>query len=188
MTSTRFTFHFYVTCTRKTKPYVARIQWNAATQKITREPFPTQHSPFGRSEEIAECYFTVSVGEIIETCRGGNKKRQYRALYLVAPTGYLIMLAMADEANDVLRIMEYLDGKMTASELSQGRWQFETVTSEWRGAPEHNAAAPATRPYMDILKDQAAQLQARLSKVNALIHDDLPPSAPQAPHMKRITS
>lgn len=177
MTVGRFTFHFYVTCKRNSKPYVARIQWNAAEQKIHRTKFEPTITPLRSTEEIAECYFTVSVGDVVETNRGRHKQRDYRAFYLVAPTGYLILLALADEAHELVRIMEYLDGKITATELSRGRWLFETVTGEWRGAPEQGPPIQKQNP-LDMLKDQATELQARLNKVNALIQDHQSPPPP----------
>jgi hypothetical protein len=121
--------------------------------------------------------FTANVGEIIETSRGRSKTREFRSFNLVAPTGYLIMVCMCDEMNDVMPVMSYLAGAGTIDHIAKGRWSFHTVTSEWKGElvtpgdtiPINTNGTP--KSYKEQLQARMQSLESELSQVSALLKD-----------------
>ncbi len=183
-----FEFHFTTTCTRNSQPFVARVIWNPTKGGFDRTFFPMSITPIGRFDEIAKCTFTAAVGDMIETRRGQSKKRDFRSFNLVSPAGYLIMLGMADDVTEVMRIMEYLAGTIAADQLSQGRWNFRTVTSDWRGtllpvsAEAHTTNG--TLSYVQHLQETEQTLTRQLTQVRALMHDQPTPPPAHTPKSK----
>ena len=188
MTLPMFEFHFTTTCTRNSQPFVAHVTWNATKEGFERTFFPISMTPTGRFEETAKCTFTAAVGDIIETRRGQSKTRDFRSFNLVAPSGYLIMLGMADDITEVMGIMEYLAGTIPPDQLSKGRWNFRTVTSDWRGALRPPSAghtgAHGTTDYVQHLQHAEQTLARQLSHVRALIQDQPTPPAAKPPKSK----
>lgn len=175
MSTTLFEFQFTATCYRNDKPFVARIQWDAAKKTLVRHYFPLEMKPSGRFYATATCTFTAAAGDIIETNRGRSKDREFRSFNLVAPTGYLILVAISDEVNDVMSVMNYLAGTASVSELAKGRWSFHAVTSDWKGtamATGRPAQATASQDvFLKTLTDSQRALELELSQVRALIND-----------------
>ena len=101
-TAMTFRFRFTATSLRNDRLFVARVTWDPIRKSLNRDFFPLDTTPTGRFYAHNECVFTASVGEIIETSRGRSKTREFRSFNLVAPTGYLIMVCMCDEMNDVI--------------------------------------------------------------------------------------
>ena len=132
---TRFTFTFHATVFRKDPAFVARVTWDFTQQKIHREHAPLERKPKGRFHAQVTGTFTASVGDIIEAQRGRTKERDSRAFFLVAPSGTLILVAFADELDDVIRVGNYLAGRLAVEELGKGGWVFDKVRSDWKGNP-----------------------------------------------------
>lgn len=184
-----FEFTFTTTCTRNSQPFVALVTWHATKKAFDRTFFPITITPTGRFEETAKCTFTAAGGDIIETRRGQSKKRDFRSFNLVAPSGYLIMLGMADDIAEIMGIMEYLAGTIPPDQLSKGRWNFRTVTSDWRGTPLPASAgqhsAHGIMDYHQHLQHTEETLTRQLSHVRALIQDQPTPPAAKPPNRKR---
>ncbi|MDP3597507.1 MAG: hypothetical protein Q8S75_10985 [Nitrospirota bacterium] len=183
----RYAFQFSTTCTRNSQPFVAHVTWNPTKAGFDRTYFPISITPTGRFEESAKCTFPAAIGDIIETRRGQSKSRDFRSFNLVSATGYLIMLGMADDVTEIMSIMEYLAGKIIPDQLSKGRWNFCTVTSDWRGTPlpspnEHQEADLRTN-FAEHLQGIEDTLTRQLSQVRALKHDQPapPPPTPETP-------
>lgn len=184
-----FQFDFATICTRNSQPFVASVTWNATKKSVDRQYFPITITPTGRFEESAQSTFTASVGQIIETRRGKSRSRDFRSFNLVAPTGYLIMLGMADDITEVMSIMEYLAGHIPADHLSHGRWKFETVTSDWKGSlvptVTHDGNGTGPTQYQQQLQQTQTRLEEQLSHVRALIQDQPIPTSPKVIKPKR---
>lgn len=181
MKPARYEFQFVTTCTRNSQPFVAHVTWNPTKAGFDRTYFPITITPTGRFDELAKCTFSAAVGDIIETRRGQSKTRDFRSFNLVSATGYLIMLGMADDLTEIMGIMEYLAGTIVPDQLSKGRWNFCTVTSDWRGTPfpvsdKHHAPHPAA-DYAQQLQRTEDTLSRQLSQVRAL-KQDLPTPPP----------
>ena len=176
-TATTYRFRFTATSIRNDRPFVARVTWDKSKKTLKRDFFPTETTPTGRFYAHNECVFTANVGEIIETSRGRSKTREFRSFNLVAPTGYLIMVCMCDEMNDVMPVMSYLAGAGTIDQIAKGRWSFHTVTSEWKGElvtpgdtmPIHTNGTP--KSYKEQLQERMQSLGSELSQVSALLKD-----------------
>lgn len=179
-----FQFQFTATCYRNDKPFVARIQWDPVKSTILRHCFPLEIKPSGRFYATVTSTFTVAPGDIIETSRGRSKDREFRSFNLVAPTGYLILVAISDEVHDVMAVMNYLAGKASVTGLAKGRWLFESVTSDWKGTPlSTTGPAQATSSqelFLKTLNDRQRALESELSQVRALINDKPVTAAPKA--------
>ena len=132
---TRFVFTFHATVLRKDPAFVARVTWDFTQQMIHREPVPVERKPKGRFHAEVSGAFTASVGDIIEAQRGRTKDRDSRAFFLVAPSGTLILVAFADELDDVIRVGNYLAGRLAVEDLGKGGWVFDKVRSDWKGNP-----------------------------------------------------
>lgn len=181
MTPSTFEFHFTTTCARNSQPYVAHVTWNASREGFDRTFFPMTITPTGRFDETATCTFHAASGDIIETRRGRSKKRDFRSFNLVAPSGHLIMLSMSDDITEIMGIMDYLAGNVPANQLSKGRWDFRTVTSDWPGTPlKASATADSTMTYAQHLQQAERTLAQKLSQVRALILDQPTPPTPKA--------
>ena len=175
--TTTFRFRFTATSVRNDRPFVARVTWDARKNTLKRDFFRTDTTPAGRLYAHHECVFTANVGEIIETSRGRGKTREFRTYNLVAPTGYLIMVCMCDEMNDVMPVMSYLAGAGTIEQIAKGRWSFHTVTSEWKGervAPGETMSINTNgTPTSDTgqLQERMQSLESELSQMSAVLND-----------------
>jgi len=132
---TRFQFSFHATVFRNDPAFIARVTWDFTQQRIHREAFPVERKPKGRFHVEVTGEFIASVGDIIEAQRGRTKERDSRAFFLVAPSGTLILVAFADELDDVLRVGNYLAGRLAVEDLGKGGWVFDKVRSDWKGEP-----------------------------------------------------
>jgi hypothetical protein len=176
-TAMTFRFRFTATSFRNDRPFVAHVTWDTSKKTLRRDFFPIDTTPTGRFYAHNECVFTANVGEIIETSRGQSKTREFRSFNLVAPTGYLIMVCMCDEMNDVMPVMSYLAGAGTIDHIAKGRWSFHTVTSEWKGElatpgdtiPINTNGTP--KSYKEQLQARMQSLESELSQVSALLND-----------------
>ncbi|MCS6328062.1 MAG: hypothetical protein H8K06_13380 [Nitrospira sp.] len=139
-----FRFEFRTQCERKDRPFVARVTWDTETKSLARGFYAIQITPVGRFGAIGACAFDAAVGDIVEVKRGEAKDREYRGFYLVVPKGYLILVAIADEVDDALKVVQYVAGQASSQDLAKGHWRFETATSSWKGRP-----VPTDQPRME---------------------------------------
>ena len=176
-TTTTFRFRFTATSVRNDRPFVARVTWDARKNTLMRDFFRIDTTPTGRLYAHHECVFTATVGEIIETSRGRGKTREFRTFNLVAPTGYLIMVCMCDEMNDVMPVMSYLAGAGTIEQIAKGRWSFHIVTSEWQGervTPGETMSVNTNgTPTSDSgqFQERIQSLESELSQMSAVLND-----------------
>jgi hypothetical protein len=113
--SEEFEFEFSATNDpRKGTPYVARLYWQDG--KLHREFFDL-HKEWGKKEVTVSGTYKAKTGDIVEIRTGGSWKNDYRAWYLVAKDGEQIEVADIDNSRDKARVTEYLQGKISASEL-----------------------------------------------------------------------
>ena len=114
-TSKEFEFEFSATNDpRKGMPYVARLYWKDG--KLQREFFDL-YKEWGKKEVTVSGTYKAKTGDIIEIRTGGSWKNDYRAWYLVAKDGEQITVADIDNSREKARVTEYLQGKISASEL-----------------------------------------------------------------------
>ena len=110
-----FVFEFSATSDpRKGKPYVARLYWQDG--KLQRAFYPLNRQ-WGKNEVTVSGTYTAKAGDIIERRWGGSWKNDYRAWYLVTADGEQITVADIDNSKEKARVIEYLQGKITAEEL-----------------------------------------------------------------------
>ena len=113
--SEEFEFEFSATNDpRKGMPYVARLYWEDG--KLQREFFDL-HKEWGKKEVTVSGTYKAKTGDIIEIRTGGSWKNDYRAWYLVTEDGEQITVADIDNSREKARVTEYLQGKISASEL-----------------------------------------------------------------------
>ena len=136
-----FRFEFRTQCERKDRPFVARVTWDTETKSLARGFYAIQITPVGRFGAVGECTFDAAVGDIVEVKRGETKDREYRGFYLVVPKGYLILVAIADEVDDALKVVQYVAGQASPQDLAKGHWRFESAASSWKGR-----TAPVDQP------------------------------------------
>ena len=139
-----FRFEFRTQCERKDRPFVARVTWDTETKSLARGFCAIQSTPVGRFGAVGECTFDAAVGDIVEVKRGETKDREYRGFYLVVPKGYLILVAIADEVDDALKVVQYVAGQASPQDLAKGHWRFESAASSWKGR-----TAPVDQPRME---------------------------------------
>lgn len=139
-----FRFEFRTQCERKDRPFVARVTWDTETKSLARGFYAIQITPVGRFGAVGECTFDAAVGDIVEVKRGETKDREYRGFYLVVPKGYLILVAIADEVDDALKVVQYVAGQASPQDLAKGHWRFESAASSWKGR-----TAPVDQPRME---------------------------------------
>ena len=139
-----FRFEFRTQCERKDRPFVARVTWDTEAKSLARGFYAIQITPVGRFGAVVECTFDAAIGDIVEVKRGETKDREYRGFYLVVPRGYLILVAIADEVDDALKVVQYVAGQASPQDLAQGHWRFETAESSWKGRP-----VPVDQPRME---------------------------------------
>ena len=128
-----FRFEFRTQCERKDRPFVARVTWDTEAKSLARGFYAIQITPVGRFGAVGECTFDAAIGDIVEVKRGETKDREYRGFYLVVPTGYLILVAIADEVDDALKVVQYVAGQASPQDLAKGHWRFESAESSWKG-------------------------------------------------------
>ena len=110
-----FIFEFSATSDpRKGKPYVARLYWQDG--KLQRAFFDLSRQ-WGKKEITVSGTYKARAGDIIERRSGGSWKNDYRAWYLVTADGEQITVADIDNSEDKARVIEYLQGKISAAEL-----------------------------------------------------------------------
>jgi len=139
-----FRFDFRTQCERKDRPFVARVTWDSETKSLARGFYAIQITPVGRFGAIGACVFDAAVGDIVEVKRGETRDREYRGFYLVVPRGYLILVAIADEVDDAIKVVQYVAGQASSQDLAKGHWRFETAASSWKGRP-----VPTDQPPME---------------------------------------
>ena len=130
-----FRFEFRTQCERKDRPFVARVTWDTEAKSLARGFYAIQITPVGRFGAVGECTFDAAIGDIVEVKRGETKDREYRGFYLVVPRGYLILVAIADEVDDALKVVQYVAGQASPQDLAKGHWRFESAESSWKGRP-----------------------------------------------------
>jgi hypothetical protein len=114
---------------------VARVTWDTEAKSLARGFYAIQITPVGRFGAVGECTFDAAIGDIVEVKRGETKDREYRGFYLVVPRGYLILVAIADEVDDALKVVQYVAGQASPQDLAKGHWRFESAESSWKGRP-----------------------------------------------------
>ena len=139
-----FRFEFRTQCERKDRPFVARVTWDTEAKSLARGFYAIQITPVGRFGAVGECTFDAAIGDIVEVKRGETKDREYRGFYLVVPRGYLILVAIADEVDDALKVVQYVAGQASPQDLAKGHWRFESAASSWKGR-----TAPVDQPRME---------------------------------------
>jgi len=113
--SKEFEFEFSATCDpRKGKPFVARLYLQDG--KLQREFF-NMNMQWGKKEITVYGTYKAKAGDIIEQRTGGSWKNDYRAWYLVTEDGEQVKVADIKSSKDKAKVIEYLKGKITASEL-----------------------------------------------------------------------
>ncbi|MBA5867288.1 MAG: hypothetical protein GDA67_11415 [Nitrospira sp. CR1.3] len=172
---TRFAFTFHATVFRKDPAFVARVTWDFTQQKIHREHAPLERKPKGRFHAEVTGTFIASVGDIIEAQRGRTKERDSRAFFLVAPSGTLILVAFADELDDVIRVGNYLAGRLAVEDLGKGGWVFDKVRSDWNGEPvsgepqqRERTPSPSSSLSRDNMDRRTPDLLHELSRQDAI--------------------
>lgn len=100
---------------RKGTPYVARI--TEAGGKLQRD-FINLNREYGKSTVTVSGNYTANENEIIEIRTGGSWKNDYREMYIVH-NGELKSVADCSESTDKVRVLNYLQGKITKEELLQ---------------------------------------------------------------------
>ena len=106
--------------------------------------YAIQITPVGRFGAVGECTFDAAVGDIVEVKRGETKTGNIAASILVVPKGYLILVAIADEVDDALKVVQYVAGQASPQDLAKGHWRFESAASSWKGR-----TAPVDQPRME---------------------------------------
>lgn len=157
-------------------PFVARLSWNAATARVERTVLPIPRSDVSPTLIRVTGEFEANPGEIIEARKGLLKRRgretDLRAWYLVAPTGYLILVAEADNMAAQRRVERYLRGD--AAMQSLGTWSLARVTSPWRALPVSDDTDETL--HRRALLVQREGLIAQLTAIEAQLARDAEPS------------
>ena len=114
--SKEFEFEFDATLDSRhgKPPYAARLTHNGA--KLEREFFDLDRS-WGRKEVTVTGDYTARVGDIIEERRGASRTREDRYWYLVKANGKQTLVAKFESADQKARVVKYLKGKISATEL-----------------------------------------------------------------------
>lgn len=110
-----WTFNFETTTDpRKGSPYVAYLSMKE--DKMERDFVNSFSKVYGKKEITVKGSYKASQGQIVEIRTGGSWKNDYRAWYLVN-NGELVCVADITDSADKAKVMDYLKGEITASEL-----------------------------------------------------------------------
>jgi|LNFM01.1.fsa_nt_gb hypothetical protein len=130
-TTIPFIFIFDTTCTSEnTIPYAAKLIWNPGLQRVEHHMFPLLRTP-----PRVHGHIEAHPLDILEF-RLGQIKRKKRTIecgswHIVAPLGYLVMLADAEEPEAYQRIQQHLAGTLPLHILIQDRFHIDSATSNW---------------------------------------------------------
>jgi hypothetical protein len=177
MTTTAFRFSFSAESNpQQAIPFVARLSWNPVTRRVGRTLVALPRQDVSPLLIRIAGEFEASPGEIIEARKGVLKRRgretDLRAWYLVAPTGYLVLVAEADHTEAQRRVERYLAG--SASVHTLGTWSLAHVTSAWRARHLSDDALRALQ--RDALLAQRAELLSQIEAIDAQLARHAEPS------------
>lgn len=113
-----FTKEFEVTedSRKHGKPFVAKLFWDHANNKMDREFFAFDEHKVKNSITIAGEY-QVSPGDVIEIRKNVSWKNDWRTYYFIEDSGNDKILCERYEGKKLYRVKKYLQGKLTAGEL-----------------------------------------------------------------------
>lgn len=100
---------------RKRIPYVARI--TEVNGKLERD-FINLNKEYGKNTVTISGSYTAKEDEILEIRTGGSWKNDYREMYIVH-NGELKSVADCSESADKVKVLNYLQGKITKEQLLQ---------------------------------------------------------------------
>jgi hypothetical protein len=100
---------------RKRIPYVARI--TEVNGKLERD-FINLNKEYGKNTVTISGGYTAKEDEIIEIRTGGSWKNDYRKMYIVQ-NRELKTVADCSESADKVKVLNYLQGKITKEQLLQ---------------------------------------------------------------------
>ncbi|MFC0903802.1 hypothetical protein ACFHWD_03740 [Clostridium sp. MT-14] len=98
---------------RKGTPYVARI--TEAGGKLQRD-FINLNREYGKGDVTVSGSYTAKEDEVLEIRSGGSWKNDYRKMYIVQ-NGELKSVADCSESADKVKVLNYLQGKITKEQL-----------------------------------------------------------------------
>lgn len=108
---------FEITCdTRKGIPFVARIVGVEPDGKFVREFVELPRQFHKNTVTVSGSYLTY-LGEIIEERHCGSWKNEARGYYITLAEGEQVFVAGISETKKILRVKDYILGKITADEL-----------------------------------------------------------------------
>lgn len=110
-----WTFNFETTTDpRKGSPYVAYL--SVSNNKIERDFVDNLSKVYGKKEVTVKGSYKAAQGQIVEIRTGGSWKNDYRSWNLVN-NGELVCVADIDDSVAKSKVIDYLKGEITASEL-----------------------------------------------------------------------
>lgn len=184
MPTPSFTFTFDATCnTLDAVPYVAKLTWNPASNRVEQQLFPLQRESVSPTQVRIHGRFDTQPLDIIETRLGLLKRRkqsiQLLAWYLAVPTGYLILLGDGQDLGAKARIDAYLAGTLSVHDLIQHKFDVTKAISEWASCPS-DLSRPTPAQRRARLETRRFQLLDELKDVDAELRtlDLLPPREP----------
>ena len=114
--SKEYEFDFEATSDpRKGIPYIARITESGG--KLQRN-FINLNREYGKSTVTVSGSYTAKEDEVLEIRSGGSWKNDYREIYIVQ-NGELKSVADCSESADKVKVLNYLQGKITKKQLLQ---------------------------------------------------------------------
>ena len=99
---------------RKGTPYVAQLSIQNGKLERTFVDLPRQS---GRHEVTVSGSFWGKVGEVYEKREAASWKNDYRYWYVVSPKGEMVRVASISDSDDKMKVMKYLDGKISLEQL-----------------------------------------------------------------------